>query len=113
MAQIHDYADILTRVLQNETRQQLSLQPKLRIVSACDHQTGEFLLILLGWDKDNWYDTVLFHARLIDGLVVIETDNLEDGLKSTLIEAGIPAEHIVSGVKYERMQTESLESLAA
>ena len=108
MAQPNHYADILTSVLQNETRQQLSLQPKLRIVSACDHQTGEFLLILLGWDQDDWYDTVLFHARLEDGLVVIETDNLEEGLKPALINAGIPASHIISGLKYEQMKEERL-----
>lgn len=113
MDQTVNYADILTHVLYEESKFQPSFQPRLKIVSACDRETGQFLLIMVGWDKDNWYDTVLFHARLIDGLVVIETDNLEDGLKSTLIEAGIPAEHIVSGVKYERMQTESLESLAA
>lgn len=108
MAQTNDYADILTQVLRAETRPRLSLQPRLRIVSACDHETGEFLLILIGWDKDEWYDNVLFHARLVDGLVVIETDNIEEGLKPALIEAGIPAEQIISGLKYEQRKAEAV-----
>lgn len=107
MDQTNHYADIITGVLREETRQRLSLQPRLSIVRACDRETGEFLLILLGWSKDEWYDTVLFHARTVEGLVVIETDNIEEGLKPALVEAGIPAEHIISGLKFAQRKTES------
>ncbi len=46
-------------------------------------------------------DSVLFHARLVDGMVVIETDNIEEGLKPAMIKAGIRAEDIVWGYKLE------------
>jgi hypothetical protein len=45
-----------------------------------------------------------FHARLVDGMVVIETDNIEEGLKTAMIEAGIRAEGIVWGYKHESQQ---------
>lgn len=46
--------------------------------------------------------TILFHARLVDGKVVIENDNFEEGLTSALIKAGIAVEDIVTGLSQER-----------
>ena len=106
MDQTNRYADCLTAVLRAEAGRPFSAQPRLQIVAACDREAGEFLLILLGWASDQeWRDSVLVHARLLDGFVVIETDNLEAGLKPALIAAGIPADHIISGLKYERLKT--------
>jgi XisI protein len=98
MNQTMNYADILTKIVREEGRHQFSLQP-IRIASVCDSETGEFLLIATGWDNEEWIDNVLFHARLVDGMVVIETDNIEEGLKPAIIEAGIRSEAIVWGYK--------------
>ena len=95
MDQTVNYADILTQIIHEEGKLQPSFQPRLKIVSSCDRETGQFLLIMVGWDKDRRQHSILFHAQLIDGKVVIETDNTE-GLKPELIEAGIRAEDILS-----------------
>ena len=109
MDQTNRYADSLTAVLRAEASVAFSLQLRLQMVAACDRESGEFLLMVLGWASNNeWRDSVLVHARLLDGLVVIETDNLEEGIKPALVAAGIPADHIISGLKYERMNVEPL-----
>jgi hypothetical protein len=41
-------------------------------------------------------DNILFHAQLAAGKITIETDMTEEGLKQTLIEAGIREEDILS-----------------
>ncbi len=103
MDQTMNYADILTKIVREEGKQQFSIQP-IRIVSVCDREVGEFLLIATGWDDEEWIDDVLFHARLADGMIVIETDNIEEGLKPALIEAGVRAEDIVWGYRLESRQ---------
>ena len=106
MDQSLNYADILTQVIRAEGK----LQPafiRVNIIPVCDATTGQFLLLAVGWDKERHVDNILFHARLMDGLVVIETDNLEDGLRETLIEAGIRAEDIVLGWQIWRPKREA------
>ncbi|HEX4947406.1 MAG TPA: element excision factor XisI family protein, partial [Blastocatellia bacterium] len=96
MDQTVNYADILTQVLYEESKFQPSFHPRLKIVSSCDRETGQFLLIMVGWDKEHWRPSILFHAQLIDGQVIIEADNTED-ITQLLVEAGIRSEDIVSG----------------
>lgn len=100
MDQTLSYADILTRLMRDEEQYQPMHGPQ--IVSVCDTQTNQFMLIAVGWQKDRHVDSIVFHARLLNGLVVIETDNTEEGLTPLLIEAGIPANEIVAGRKVGR-----------
>ncbi|MEG4206002.1 element excision factor XisI family protein [Microcoleus sp. Pol7_A1] len=89
------YADILKKTLQEATRAQPRLQA-IELYSVCDVESGHFLVLATGWDKQRWIDTILFHACLIDRQVVIEEDNFEEALSQLLIEAGIKAEHTVT-----------------
>jgi len=94
------YADILKKTLQEATRNQPRLQA-IQLYPVCDTDSGHFLILATGWDKQRWLDTILFHARLVDRHVIIEEDNFEEGLTSALIVAGIQAEHIVSSLDYQ------------
>ena len=89
------YADILKKTLQEATRAQPRLQA-IQLYPVCDVDSGHFLILATGWDKQRWIDTILFHARLVDNQVVIEEDNFEEGLSQALIAAGIKAEDIVT-----------------
>ena len=100
MDQQLNYAAILTQVMRDEARHQPLGGPE--IVAVCDQQTNQFMLVAVGWQKERHIDSILFHARLLNGLAVIETDHTEEGLTPALVEAGIPADHIISGLKYER-----------
>ncbi|CAD0220067.1 Genome sequencing data, contig C299 [Planktothrix agardhii] len=94
------YADILKKTLQEATRNQPRLQA-IQLYPVCDTDSGHFLILATGWDKQRWLDTILFHARLVDRHVIIEEDNFEEGLTSALIAAGIQAEHIVTSLNYQ------------
>jgi hypothetical protein len=94
------YADILKKTLQEATQAQPRLQA-IQLYPVCDTDSGNFLILATGWDKQRWLDTILFHARLVDRQVIIVEDNFEEGLTSALIDAGIQAEHIVTSLDYE------------
>ena len=65
------YADILKKTLQEATRAQPRLQA-IQLYPVCDVDSGHFLVLATGWDKQRWINTILFHARLVDNQVVIE-----------------------------------------
>lgn len=95
MAQTVNYAEILTEVLREKSNTRYPLQPGLKLVASCDPVSGQFLLIRIGWDKNHWHHSIVFHAQLINGKVIIEAD-MTEGLKPLLLEAGIRAEDFLS-----------------
>lgn len=92
------YADILKKTVQAATVNQPRLQA-IKLYSVCDTDSGHFLILATGWDKQRWIDSVLFHARLVENQVIIEEDNFEEGLTPVLIAAGIKREDITTSSK--------------
>ncbi len=92
------YADILKQMVQAATVDQPRLQA-IKLYAVCDPDSGHFLILATGWDKQRWMDTILFHARLVENQVIIEEDNFEEGLTSALIAAGIKQEDITTSPK--------------
>jgi hypothetical protein len=48
-------------------KKQLAPNPRLQAIQlypVCDVDSGHFLILATGWDKQRWIDTILFHARL-------------------------------------------------
>lgn len=107
MDQTVSYAEILTKVVRAEEQYQPSFAP-IKIVPVCDASSGQFLLLMIGWEGPRRVDRILFHAQLLDGQVYLETDGTEEGLSSLLIEAGIRAEDILSGLDEKRREQVSL-----
>jgi hypothetical protein len=60
----------------------------------------------VGWDRDEWYHSILFHALLANGKVIIEADMTEEGLKPLLIEAGIREEDLLLDRERDRLEAE-------
>ena len=109
MDQAVNYADILEQVIREEGKLQPSFQPGLKIIPSCDRESGQYMLILTGWDKDGRHHSILFHAQLVGGKVMIETD-LTEGLKPQLIEAGIRPEDFLS---YKELRQPEVARMAA
>ncbi len=93
-----NYTDILKKTLQEATIPQPRLQA-IRLYPVCDTDSGHFLILATGWDKQRWIDTILFHARLVHDQVIIEEDNFEEGLTSALIAAGVRREDIMTSLE--------------
>ena len=95
-----DYSEILKKVVYDASIHQPSIQA-IKLYPVCDVDSGNFVVLATGFDKQKWVDFVLFHARLVekensDRQIIIEEDNFEEGLIDTLIEAGIKKEDIVT-----------------
>lgn len=94
-----NYAEIIKKTVNAATIDQPSIQA-IKLYPVCDVESGNFVVLATGFDKQQWMDNVIFHARLIekdncDPQIIIEEDNFEEGLVDTLIEAGIKKEDIV------------------
>ena len=90
-----DYSLNYSSILQTTLREATIAQPRLQsiqIYPVCDVESGHFLILATGWDKQEWIHTILFHAHLTDDRITIEEDSFEEGLTTALIAAGIPAE---------------------
>lgn len=113
MAQKVNYAEIIARVVREEAGSYSPNRP-IKVASVCDYETGEFLLIEFGRDDMRRVDRILFHARLVNGKVIIETDWIEDGLKVPMIEAGIDPEDIafIWSLPNPNWETGSAETMA-
>ena len=95
-----NYAEIIKKTVNAATIDQLSIQA-IKLYQVCDLESGNFVVLATGFDKQKWLDNVIFHARLIekdngDRQIIIEQDNFEEGLVDALIEAGIRKEDIVT-----------------
>ncbi|MEB3341269.1 element excision factor XisI family protein [Okeania sp.] len=106
MDSLLNYSDILKKTVQEATRDQPGVQ-QIRLYPVCDLDSGHFLILGTGLDKQGWKDFILFHARVVDRQVIIEMDNFEEGLTSLLIDAGIRKEDIITGFNYHRNMTMS------
>ncbi len=110
------YADIIQNTLQEATKYQPRIQ-SIQLYPVCDRDSGHFLILATGWDKQRWINTILFHAHLVVGdslplgaaslkenrEVIIEEDNFEEGLTSALIAAGIDAKNIRTSIVKQKI----------
>ncbi len=104
MDQTLKYANTLTEVLRAKAALEFSTIPRLKMVASCDAESGQFLLILIGWDnRERWHHSITFHAQLINNKIVIECD-MTEGLKDLLLEAGIPEEAFLSDRERDRQE---------
>lgn len=62
---------------------------------AFDEVHDQYLLLLMGWHKDERIKSVMIHIRLKDDKIWIEEDWTEDGVATDLLQKGIAREEIV------------------
>jgi hypothetical protein len=95
MDQTLNYMNILKKTLQEAVVNQPRLQA-IKLYPVCDTESGHFLVLATGWDKQRWMDTILFHARLVGQQIFIEEDNFEESLTQALIASGVKKEDITT-----------------
>lgn len=60
-----------------------------------DEIHDQYLLILMGWDRDERIKNTMIHVRLKDGKIWIEEDWTEEGIATELLQKGISKDAIV------------------
>jgi hypothetical protein len=86
------------RICQQMIERQAALPSEpasVEAVAVCDHASGNYLLLDVGWYPQERAHYVVLHLRVKDGKVWIEYDGIEYGIAHDLREAGIPAEDLV------------------
>jgi hypothetical protein len=101
MDQTLSYADILKNAVQDAVVNQPRLQA-IKLYSVCDTESGHFLVLATGWDKQRWMDTILFHAHLVDQKIIIEEDNFEESITQSLIIRGVRKDDITTHPQHSR-----------
>lgn len=84
---------------------------QIEYVSNCDPIHDSYLLLRAGFDRVGRAHHILFHLRLKNGQVLIESDGIEYGIARDLIAAGIAPEDIIFNMY--RTPRNLVESLAA
>jgi hypothetical protein len=64
-------------------------------LAVCDSESGNYLLMDIGWYPKERAHYVVVHLRVKGGKVWVEYDGVEYGIAKDLIEAGIPEEDVV------------------
>ena len=95
MDRLKRYQQIVQEVLREY--HQLNEKSGSTIESALvfDEVQDHYLLLLMGWRKDERIKSVMIHIRLKDDKIWIEEDWTEDGVATDLLQKGIPREEIV------------------
>ena len=60
-----------------------------------DDTNGNYLLVYLGWDKNQRVQQTALHLRLKEDRIWIEVDETEEGIATALVRAGVPRQDIV------------------
>lgn len=92
--------EVLTEYHQLNIKAQSPTESALVFDEIRDH----YLLLLMGWHKDERIKSVMIHIRLKDGKVWIEEDWTEDGVATDLLQKGIVKEEIVLAFHHPRVR---------
>jgi hypothetical protein len=95
------YADILKKTLQEATIAQPRLQA-IQLYPVCDVDSGHFLILATGWDKQRWIDTILFHARLASQTGSPTLDRSKVSVGPEARESRIPHFHALTSIAGEQ-----------
>lgn len=107
MGQVTTFAEIIKRIL----REHAALKPSygdIEVELICDDNQGHYELMFSGWHGQERIHGSAIHLDLRKGKVWIQHDGTERGVANELLEAGIPADHIVLAYKapFQRAHTQ-------
>jgi XisI protein len=95
MDKVKQYQAAIEDVLTEYHQLNLKSQSKTESVLVFDEPHDQYLLLLMGWQKDERIKSVMIHIRLKDEKIWIEEDWTEEGVATDLLQKGITREEIV------------------
>ena len=95
MDRLKRYRQIVQEVLREYHQINEKSGSTIESALAFDEVQDQYLLLLMGWRKDERIKSVMIHIRLKDDKIWIEEDWTEDGVATDLLQKGIPREDIV------------------
>ena len=98
MSTLDNYRKIITTTLEEYTRIPYAYGD-IRTEIVFDSTNDRYVLMNVGWFNGQRVHTCLIHIDIIDGKVWLQRNDTEDSIASILVEAGIPKEQIVLGLR--------------
>jgi hypothetical protein len=95
MDKIARYRTTIQEVLTEYHQLNVKAQSTTESALVFDEVHDQYLLLLMGWHKDERIKSAMIHIRLKDGKIWIEEDWTEDGVATDLLQKGIAREEIV------------------
>ena len=95
MDRLNHYRQIIQDILTQYHHINEKSSSKTESALAFDEVHDQYLLLLMGWHKDERIKSVMIHIRLKDEKIWIEEDWTEDGVATDLLLKGVAREEIV------------------
>ena len=99
MDKITKYQEIIIDFLEQHAPNKPANMPNLDSFVIADREKNHFQLLQLGWEKNQYNFTVIFHLDIINEKVWLQQNITEHTVVDYLIEKGIPKEDIVLGLQ--------------
>jgi hypothetical protein len=69
-----------------------------------DEENDRYMVYRTGWWRTKRIHSAILYVRLHQGKIWIEEDGTEEGLATSLLEAGVPREDIVLGFRHPEVR---------
>jgi hypothetical protein len=98
MGDVIKYQNILTKWLESYAKKsKLANMPNVKNKVIADVKNNSFQLLRIGWEKEKFIFSVVFHFDIIDGKVWFQRNITENEVVDELVELGIPPNDIILG----------------
>lgn len=98
MDRIEQYQQIIIDIF-NEYAQIPYRYGEIKKEIIVNREATRYLLLSIGWQKDQRIHSCMIHIDIIDGKLWIQNDNTEYGVATDLQRHGVPHNHIVLGFR--------------
>ncbi len=92
-----NYTEAIEKILNNFSDMIVREGTEVKII--CDRESGNYLVILAGWNDQLRVYGVSVHIELKDNKIWIQQDRTDTGIAQELVEFGVPKTDIVLAFK--------------
>lgn len=98
------YRDVIKNVLQSHADYRATLPDGYTSWSIFDDERGQYLVLDMGWNGDQYLHTTPIHVSLIGDKVWVQYDDTEEGVATDLIVEGVSKEDIVLDFRHPKVR---------
>ena len=98
------YQSIIKRVLQTHAEERAALPDDYTSQVVFDDERGQYLVLDLGWQGDQYLHATPIHLSLVDDKVWVQFDDTEAGVATELMAAGVAQTDIVLGFRHPKIR---------
>ena len=98
------YREIIKSVMQKYADYYTTISQGDNIQVLFDDERGQYLILDMGWNLDEYLHNTPIHLSLINDKIWIQYDDTEEGVATDLILAGVPKTDIVLGFRHPKVR---------